>query len=128
MQRWHVPSVDASGKREPRVLFSAPQCRAVVIDLEAGDRLGEHSVHERAVVEVVSGRVSISAGGSGCECEAGTLVTFDPGERHSVEALEAARLLLMLAPWPGQGHYADGDRVGDPNRLPSNARADALEP
>jgi quercetin dioxygenase-like cupin family protein len=127
MQRWHVPSVDASGKREPRVLFSTKECRTVVIDLEAGDRLGEHSVHERAVVEVVSGRVRVSAAGQGCECEAGTLVTFDPGEKHAVEALEAARLLLLLAPWPGEGHYADGDRVSDPARLPSGARAEAIE-
>jgi hypothetical protein len=44
-----------------------------------------------------------------------------------VEALEAARLLLMLAPWPGQGHYAEGDRESDPARMPSNARAEAIE-
>ena len=43
------------------------------------------------------------------------------------EALEAARLLLLLAPWPGEGHYADGDRVSDPARLPSGARAEAIE-
>jgi quercetin dioxygenase-like cupin family protein len=127
MQRWHVPSVDASGKREPRVLFSTKECRAVVIDLDAGDRLGEHSVHERAVVEVVSGRVRITAGGQTAECQAGTLATFDPGERHAVEALDPSRLLLMLAPWPGEGHYADGDRAADPARLPSGARAEALE-
>jgi quercetin dioxygenase-like cupin family protein len=127
MQRWHVPSVDASGKREPRVLFSTKECRTVVIDLEAGDRLGEHSVHERAVVEVVSGRVRVAAGSQSCECEPGTLTMFDPGERHSVEAIEAARLLLLLAPWPGEGHFADGDRASDPARLPSGARAEAIE-
>jgi quercetin dioxygenase-like cupin family protein len=127
MQRWHVPSVDASGKREPRVLFSAKECRAVVIDLESGDRLGEHSVHERALVEVVSGRVRISAGSHECECEAGTLATFEPGERHAVEAIDAARILLMLAPWPGEGHYAEGDHSAHPDRLPTGARAQAIE-
>src|SRR3954453_17485385 len=111
MQRWHVPSVDASGKRAPRGPYSTREGRRVVIDLEAGDRLGEHSVHERAVVEVVSGRGRVSAGSQSFECGGGPPTMFCPGERHSVEAIEAARLLLLLAPWPGEGHYADGDRA-----------------
>jgi quercetin dioxygenase-like cupin family protein len=126
MQCWHVPSVEASGKREPRVLFSASECRAVVIDLDAGDRLGEHSVHERAVLEVVSGRLRVDGGGGAADCEPGTLLTFEPGERHAVEALEPARVLLLLAPWPGDGHYAPGEREPDPARLPANARARPL--
>ena len=121
MERWHLPSVEASGKRSPRVLFSSKECRAVLIDLEAGEELGEHEVHERAVVEVVSGNVTVSAGGQQQTCEAGTLVTFAPSERHSVRADDAARILLVLAPWPGTGHYTDG-REHDPERLPANAR------
>jgi hypothetical protein len=31
-------------------------------------------------------------------------VIFDPGERHEVRAVSDARLLLVLAPWPGAGH------------------------
>ena len=58
MERWHLPSVEQSGRREPRVLFSTPECRAVVIDLRAGEELGEHEVRERAVLQVVSGSVT----------------------------------------------------------------------
>ena len=29
---------------------------------------------------------------------------FDPKERHEVRAVTDARLLLVLAPWPGEGH------------------------
>jgi hypothetical protein len=29
---------------------------------------------------------------------------FDPHERHEVRATRDARLLLVLAPWPGDGH------------------------
>jgi hypothetical protein len=36
-------------------------------------------------------------------------VTFAPGERHAVSSVEGARLLLLLAPWPGPGHYLDGE-------------------
>jgi quercetin dioxygenase-like cupin family protein len=126
MERWHIPSVEASGRREPRVLFSTPECRAVVIDLADGDALGDHSVHERAVVEVVAGEVLVSAGGEDSTCSAGTLITFSPGERHSVRAAGgSARLLLMLAPWPGEGHYPDGAGA-DAARMPARASADPI--
>jgi len=36
----------------PRVLFSAPECRAIVIDLQTGEAMGNHHVRERAVVQV----------------------------------------------------------------------------
>jgi hypothetical protein len=29
---------------------------------------------------------------------------FDPNERHEVTAKSDARLLLVLSPWPGEGH------------------------
>jgi quercetin dioxygenase-like cupin family protein len=88
----------------PRVLFSTPECRAVVIDLESGEELGEHHVRERAVLEVISGRVSIECADETAECETGTLVAFDPGEHHTIRALTDAQLLLLLAPWPGGEH------------------------
>jgi quercetin dioxygenase-like cupin family protein len=126
MERWHIPSVEASGRREPRVLFSTTECRAVVIDLADGDALGDHSVHERAVVQVVAGEVVVSAGGEDSTCAAGTLVTFAPGERHSVRAVGgSARLLLTLAPWPGEGHYPDG-ATADAARMPARGSADPI--
>ena len=32
------------------------------------------------------------------------LLSFDPNERHEVRAKSDSRLLLLLAPWPGEGH------------------------
>lgn len=123
MERWHIPSIESDGRREPRVLFSSDECRAVVIDLRAGEELGEHSVHERAVLQVVAGDVTIG----GRECGAGTLVTFAPQERHSVTATSDARLLLLLAPWPGAGHYPEGTEV-DAARMPAHATVRPLDP
>jgi quercetin dioxygenase-like cupin family protein len=108
------------------VLFSTPECRAVVIDLRAGDELGDHSVRERATIQVVSGSVSIAAAGQTVEAAAGTLVTFRPGERHSVRAAGDARILLLLAPWPATSHYASGE-AARPDRLPGNAQSPALD-
>ncbi len=120
MQRWHLPSIEANGKREPRVLFSRPECRAVVIDLNAGDELGAHRVYESAVLQVVSGRVRLEVGDEGVECDAGSLVTFAARETRSMRALEPSRILLVLAPWPGNGHFAEGQDA-DPERMPANA-------
>lgn len=120
MDRWDLPSVEASGKREPRVLFSHPSCRAILIDLIAGEELGEHRVHEHAVMHVVSGRVGVSVTDHGAECGPGALVSFDAGEARTVCALEPSRLLLILAPWPGAGHFHDGEQ-SEAQHLPAQA-------
>ena len=111
----------------PRVLFTSPECRAVVIDLRAGEELGDHHVRERAVVEVVSGRVSIQASSETVDCEGGTLLTFDPGEHHTVRALDDARLLLLLAPWPAPKHNTEAEKACD-QHLPVNAVTEPIPP
>lgn len=109
----------------PRVLFSTPECRAVVIDLQRGEELGDHRVRERAVVEVIAGRVSIDSSEGTVECETGTLVTFDPGEPHTLRALADARLLLLLAPWPGAKHNTDSEEEHG-QHLPANAVSEPI--
>lgn len=118
-----APRVPRAGRQMPRVLFSSAECRAVVIDLESGEGLGDHEVRERAVVEVVTGRVSMESNEETVECDAGTLVTFEPGERHTVHALSDTRLLLLLTPWPA----ATPDSSMDAERLPANAVSAPLE-
>jgi len=104
----------------PRVLFSSPECRAVLVELEVGEAMGDHRVRERAVVHVVDGRVSIDASGVTAECGTGTLVTFTPGERHSIRALEHSLLLLILSPWPAADHYTAAE-AAHAQDLPANA-------
>ena len=116
MERWHLPSIEASGKREPRVLFSGAEGRAVLIDLNAGEEMGDHRLHEHSVLQVISGRLELN----GVECDAGTLATFPPGETRNARALEATRLLLLLTPWPGANHYHEGEDA-DPSRMPASA-------
>lgn len=121
-----APRVPRTGPQMPRVLFSSSECRVVVIDLERGDELGEHHVRERATVEVLAGEISIVCGEETVECGTGTLVTFEPGERHLVRARSEARLLLLLAPWPAAGHGAASSKR-DRRRLPVNALAEPVE-
>lgn len=120
-----APRVPRGDGQIPRVLFTSSACRAVVVDLASGETMGDHRVRERAVVQIVTGRVTIESSGETVDCNAGTLVTFDPGERHTVHAHDETRLLLILAPWPAPTHYTDRE-AGDAERLPANAVVEPL--
>jgi quercetin dioxygenase-like cupin family protein len=122
VQFWDVLAADATGRTDPRVLFSTPEARMVLIDLAAGEQLGDHGVHERAIIQVARGTVELTSGRGATTCGEGAVVLLEPGERHAVRAREHARLLLTLAPWPGDGHY-DPSEAQDPHRLPPGATA-----
>lgn len=123
-----APRVPRTERQIPRVLFSSPECRVVAIELVRGETMGDHHVRERAVVQVVSGRVAIEASGGAVDCDAGTVVTFAPGEAHSVRALQPAMLLLILAPWPAATHYVDESEAEHAQELPANAFVEPLAP
>src|SRR5207245_571706 len=81
------------------------EARAVVLDLAAGESLRDHEVHERAWLIVISGDVTVSTTAEqSVSGDGGLVVELAPRERHEVLARADARLLLLLTPWPGQGH------------------------
>ena len=109
MQSWNLMEVAApAGTREPVVVHSGNEARAVLIVLNPGQELGDHQVKENAWVTVLEGQVEVSAGEETVAAEAGSLFRFDPDERHSLRSGDGARILLLLAPWPGAGHYRGG--------------------
>jgi redox-sensitive bicupin YhaK (pirin superfamily) len=102
---WNLKEIELpNGTRSPVVLDSEDS-RAVLIGLHAGQELGEHQVRERAWVVVVEGSVEVVASGATTPAPAGTLFEFDPAERRTVRSLAGGRILVLLAPWPGPGHY-----------------------
>jgi quercetin dioxygenase-like cupin family protein len=104
MQSWDLRSVDAE-PHQPQILASADDARTIVLQLPEGEELQEHEVHERARVVLVDGEVDVTtAGGEVVLASAGHLFEFDPGERRTIAARSDARLLLILTPWPGDGH------------------------
>ena len=106
VQTWNLMEIAApAGTRDPVVVHSGNEARAVLIVLTPGQRLGDHQVKENAWVTVLEGRVRVSAGDETVDAGPGTLVRFDPDERHSLASDDGARILLLLAPWPGEGHY-----------------------
>jgi quercetin dioxygenase-like cupin family protein len=104
MRGWSLNDIDVE-PHKPVVLDSEAEGRAILISLPAGEQLQEHQVHERAWLAVVSGAVTISdPDGETTEAGAGFLAAFDPNERREIRAGEDTRLLLLLSPWPGEGH------------------------
>ena len=48
--------------------------------------------------------IEISQDGGGQRGGAGLLAHFAPNERRTVRAISDARIVLVLSPWPGEGH------------------------
>jgi len=106
MESWQLPEIATpDGTRSPVVLKSEDEARAVLIGIDAGQELGDHQVKEHAWLLVVDGMAQIRSGADQIDAPMGTLAHFEPDERHSVASQEGAKVLLLLAPWPGPGHY-----------------------
>jgi quercetin dioxygenase-like cupin family protein len=103
MQTWDTRSLEIQ-PHHPQVLRSDDETRAIVIHLPSGEQLQEHQVHERAYLLVVDGEIEIAQNGEAVKGGAGLLAHFEPNERRTITAHGDARILLVLAPWPGVGH------------------------
>ncbi|HEX2070550.1 MAG TPA: hypothetical protein VHF90_02750 [Thermoleophilaceae bacterium] len=103
MKTWDTKNLGME-PHKPEILSSEEAARVIALALPAGERLQDHEVHERAWLVVLDGEVELEAedgtvlGGSGLVAE------FGPQERREVRASADAQLLLILAPWPGDGH------------------------
>jgi quercetin dioxygenase-like cupin family protein len=106
MEHWDLRTVEVE-PHQPKILHSARgEARSILVNLPAGEELKDHQVHERAYVVVIDGEVDLG----GATGDAGSAAVFDPNERHAVKAISDARLLIVLAPWPGNGHPGARDQ------------------
>jgi quercetin dioxygenase-like cupin family protein len=103
MDTWDIATLDVR-PHHPEVLRSDDETRAIAINLPAGDALQDHQVHERAWLFVADGEIEVEQGGQTVTGKTGFLAHFEPNERHEVRARVDSRLILLLSPWPGDGH------------------------
>ena len=104
METWDISGLEVEAHK-PHIVSSSDAARVIVLHLPGGEELQEHLVHERAWLLVVDGQIEIEAnGGQTTSGGPGLMAEFDPKEPHEVRARSDARLLLFLAPWPGDGH------------------------
>ena len=109
MDTWDIRSLDVQ-PHQPQVLRSDDDARVIAINLPAGEQLQEHEVHEHAYLIVIDGEVELAEDGETETAGAGTVAHWVPQQRHQVRATSDARLLLVLAPWPGEGHPSQRDQ------------------
>lgn len=71
------------------------QLRQTAMALLAGAELAEHASPPEATLQVLRGRVRLSAGARGWELPAGVLIPI-PAERHALAALDDSVVLLTV--------------------------------
>jgi quercetin dioxygenase-like cupin family protein len=104
LETWDVRSLDVE-PHFPKILRSDAEGRAIVINLPAGEQLQWHQTHERSWLVVADGEVELESSSDGIvRGGAGLLAHAAPNERREIRAVSDARLVMVLVPWPGEGH------------------------
>ena len=103
MESWDVRSLQVE-PHHPQVLHTDAHSRAITIDLPEGESLQDHQTHESAWLLVADGEVEVDGGGETTSAGPGFLAHFGENERREVRARSHARVVMILTPWPGEGH------------------------
>jgi hypothetical protein len=70
-------------------------------------------VRENTWVVVIDGTLRCeTAHGAPVDLGRGSLARLEPTERRTLATEGGARILLILTPWPGPGHYAELEQRG----------------
>ncbi len=104
MESWDIRSLEVE-PHQPKVLRTDAEARVIAINLPAGEQLKDHQTFERAYLLVAEGEVEVDGAGGTEKGGPGFVAHFDPNERREVRATADARLVLILGPWPGEGHH-----------------------
>jgi quercetin dioxygenase-like cupin family protein len=89
-----------------RVLAKSTGGNVTLFAFDAGQGLTEHTTPFDALVMVLDGALTLTIGGAPVRAMPGTVVRMPAGVPHAVDALEAARMLLIMlrdAPSPAAG-------------------------
>ena len=96
-EQLELATSNASG-RSAKTVFGGHEhvLRQSVIALANGSVMDEHVGPEEATLQVLRGRVRLTAGKDSWEARTGDFLDV-PGQRHSVQALEPSVFLLTVA-------------------------------
>jgi quercetin dioxygenase-like cupin family protein len=83
-------------KRTAKTLVKEGPLRALVVALDKGGQLEEHSVDGPFSVQCLMGTAVFKAGGEPRELRVGDLIVVDTRVEHSIEAKEATVLLITI--------------------------------
>ena len=83
-------------RRQTRSLAREAGVSVIMIAMEAGDAMQEHSAAGVVTVQAMRGQVSLRTGGETIELRRGQLAVFQPNVRHDLEAQEQSVVVLTV--------------------------------
>ena len=84
-------------RRQTETLAREAGTSVVMMAMEAGDAIKEHSATSPVSVQLLRGHIALNAGGQALELRPGQLAFMQPNVPHDVSALEQSVVLLTLA-------------------------------
>lgn len=84
-------------RRQTVTLAREGDVSIVMMAMEAGDAVKEHSADGAVTIHVLRGQAVITASGGATELRSGELMLLQPGVRHDVRAAEQSVLLLTIS-------------------------------
>jgi quercetin dioxygenase-like cupin family protein len=83
-------------RRQSESLAREQGVSVILIAMEEGDAIKEHSADGVVTVQALRGRISVTSLGEAADLPPRHMVLFQPGVRHSVQAVERSVLLLTV--------------------------------
>jgi quercetin dioxygenase-like cupin family protein len=83
-----------------QVLSDIGAARLVLFSFQAGQQLKEHTTSSQLLVQVLRGRIRLTAAGNSVKLQAGMVVQVEAQVPHQVVALTPAVLLVTMVPSP----------------------------
>jgi quercetin dioxygenase-like cupin family protein len=99
---------DYSSGRYAKTLLKTTQLRIVLIGMEAGVELKEHSAHGPITIQSIRGRFVATVGADEYPLEPGTVLSIEGEVRHTVRA-ETEGVFLLTIVQPGDAAHAIAD-------------------
>jgi quercetin dioxygenase-like cupin family protein len=79
-----------------RTVYKDEGLRVILFGFAAGETLSEHTSSYPAVLHFLDGEAAVTLGKEAIEAQAGTWVHMPAHLPHSIEALTAVKMLLMM--------------------------------
>lgn len=100
------PPGETASKRRAEILIKQPDLRVVLITMLTGAQLQEHTAPGPVLIQCLQGELRVTGGDTPEVIHPGTVVYFQPGIQHAVEALTDSAFLLTIG-WETSMRKAD---------------------
>jgi quercetin dioxygenase-like cupin family protein len=99
IERFQPAERESVSGRRSETLIKTDDLRVVLITMQQGASLAEHTAPGTITIQVLRGEMTVEVGGSSHELAAGGLISLEAGVRHAVRARADGAFLLTIA-WP----------------------------